>query len=282
MFFLCIGSALADENQDLFSKFFQHDYSIKDYRVDGLNYNKHFIEDMLFVYRKYNRSTKAANITMLTRVDLTNNSTSGFLLVYKRYGNEFKTFGLSFSFGLCPMLEKGIFGFTDTTCGKILCPIIKHDYNVKDLRVDHVNYNKEFIQDLSIVYSKYNRTTKAGNMTILTSVDLTKNSTVSFLQGHKRYGNQFKTFGVAITFYHCQAFEENILGLGAETCGKISCPIKKNVRQSLCNWIPDYSRMLPFVPDGEYMVKYYMKYENQIIFSYELFFTVYREVKILK
>ncbi|KAF5287169.1 hypothetical protein FQR65_LT12298 [Abscondita terminalis] len=330
LFLLCIRSNFAEENQNLFSKFLQHDYSVKDLRMDTINFNKEFIQDISFVYTKYNRTTKTGNFRILTRVDLTKDNSFASVQVYKRYGNEFKTFGLSFSFYLCHLFEDNVVGLGVQKCGKVRCPIkkdvrqtlcnwipdysrlppfipdgqymFKHnttyknqflynftfsatfrqrDYDVKDFRIDCLNYNNDLVKDMSFVYRKYNRTIKAGNVTILTRVDVLKNDAITFMEAYKRYGNEFKPFGFRFFFDQCRVFEENILGFGVDTCGKLSCPIKKNVRQTLCNWIPDYSRMPPFIPDGEYMVKHNTTYKNQFLFSYNYYLTVYRQVKIL-
>ncbi|KAF5281311.1 hypothetical protein FQR65_LT14772 [Abscondita terminalis] len=156
----------------------------------------------------------------------------------------------------------------------------KNDYSIKNDRITCNDYNKEFLQDFQILQYKYNRSTSAVNVSVLSNVDITRKNTVVTCQVYKRYGNEFKYFPIRFAISVCQALELNLLGLGTYSCGKLSCPVKKNVRQSVCNWRPDFSRMPPFLPDGEYVAKFNITYDDQYLIDYDYFMTVYRKVKI--
>ncbi|KAF5281312.1 hypothetical protein FQR65_LT14773 [Abscondita terminalis] len=156
----------------------------------------------------------------------------------------------------------------------------KNDNSVKNDRIVVNSYNKEYFQDLQVLHFKYNRSTRAVNITMVPKVEFTRENVVGVCQMYKRYGNEYKYFPIRFAISMCQAVEQNLLGLGTQNCGKISCPVEKNVRQSLCNWRPDFSRMPPFLPDGEYDSKFNITYNNQFLLNYEYFMTVYREVKI--
>ncbi|KAF5287170.1 hypothetical protein FQR65_LT12299 [Abscondita terminalis] len=269
---LCFGLNFAQDGQNLLSKFVQHDYNVKDFRIDNFNYNKELVQDMSFVYSKYNRTLKTGNLTILTRVDVTKTNTFSFMQVFRRYGNEFKTFGVNFSFYHCQIFDENIVGLGAKTCGKISCPIKKnvrqtlcnwvpdfsrmppfipdgeymffqHDYDIKDIRVGSLDYNKKLIHDLSFGYRKYNRTTKALNLTCLTLVDLTLNNTSAVLQAYKRYGNEFKEFAIRFPFKYCQALRNEIIGIGTSTSRKFFVSHKK--KRSIY-YIQLDSRLFPF------------------------------------
>ncbi|KAF5287168.1 hypothetical protein FQR65_LT12297 [Abscondita terminalis] len=164
----------------------------------------------------------------------------------------------------------------------IFSKFFQHDYDIKDIRIDGIDYNKDFIQDLYIVYRKYNRTTKAVNLTALAFVDLTMNNNAVFIQVYKRYGNEFKQVPGRFAFKICQALQGDVAGISTFTSGNISCPIKKNVRLSLSNWIPDFSHLPPLIPEGEYMAQVNSTYQKQYLYKFNAFATVYRQVKIPK
>ncbi|KAF5294696.1 hypothetical protein FQR65_LT10713 [Abscondita terminalis] len=157
---------------------------------------------------------------------------------------------------------------------------IQHDYEVKDFRVGDITYNPNFVEDISVVYRKYNRTTKALNATILTKVDLTINNTIITLEALKRFDNQYKPFGFRFSNNFCKMIKLNLMGFGTYNCGRLSCPIRKKQRQSYCNWNPDYSQLPPHVPDGYYNIQANVTYQNQFAFNYDFFITVYRRVKM--
>ncbi|KAF5301925.1 hypothetical protein FQR65_LT19172 [Abscondita terminalis] len=113
-------------------------------------------------------------------------------------------------------------------------------------------------------HHKYNRSTRAVNFTLLSKIDFTRKNVVGTFQMYKRYGNEFKYFPFRFAICVCQAIEKNLLGLGTQNCGKLGCPVKKNVRQTICNWLPDYSRLPPFLPDGKYVGKINITYYDSV------------------
>ncbi|KAF5287167.1 hypothetical protein FQR65_LT12296 [Abscondita terminalis] len=386
VFFLCVTRSLGTEDQNVFSKFHQNDYDIKNIRLDSLSYNKEIFEELLIVYRKHNRSAMAMNVSILTRVDLTNNNVHETAQVYRRYGNEYKYFPVRLTYKWCTILEENVLGInTNPSWGKLSCPVKKnvrqsmynwtpdisrlppfvpdgdymlkvnstnqkqylyeiqyfatvylvnpriftkpyqpfylalkknhndeliqkmlltkmtlfflsltpnlanedqnlfskfyqHDYDVKNIRVESVTYNKEFLEDFLMVYGRHNRTTTM-NISLLSRVDLTKNNIDQTVQVYRRYGNEFKYFPIRLSYKLCSIFEENILGFGTNPCGLISCPIRKNIRQSMYNWTPNFTRLPPLVPDGEYMLKINTTIQKQYLYNMQYFGTVYRKVK---
>ncbi|KAF5287166.1 hypothetical protein FQR65_LT12295 [Abscondita terminalis] len=331
LIFLSITRNLADEN--LFSKFVQNDYDVKNERITLNSYNKELLKELAVLPFKYNRTTRAFNMTIVSKVDIANNDVTVAIQTYRRYGNEFKIFPISLSYKWCLAMDENVMGSAMTECGIISCPIRKeirqsicnwrpdyshlpplipdgeyiltmnstyhnrhlfhgeylatvyrkfhqHDYDVKNCRVGSVAYNNEFLEDLSIVYRRHNRSTMAMNLSILARVDLTKNNVYETAQVYKRYGNEYKYFPIRISYKWCTIFEENILGFGTNPWGRLSCPIKKDVRQTMYNWTPDFSRLPPLVPEGDYMVKLNTTNQNKYLYSIEYFGTVYRKIKI--
>ncbi|KAF5285771.1 hypothetical protein FQR65_LT13050 [Abscondita terminalis] len=96
----------------------------------------------------------------------------------------------------------------------------------------------------------------------------------------RRFDNQFKPFGVIFSYKLCNTFDRKLMGMGSYSCGELRCPIKKDVRQSFCNWTPDYSHLPPYFPEGEYNVIFNVTYDGQFFYSFDIFSTVYRKVKI--
>ncbi|KAF5287171.1 hypothetical protein FQR65_LT12300 [Abscondita terminalis] len=165
---------------------------------------------------------------------------------------------------------------------KLFSKFFQHDYDVKDIRLGDFDYNKKLIHEMSFDYKKYNRTTKAVNITCFTRVDLTMTNTLGFAQSYRRYGNEFKEFPARLSFKLCLAVQNNVAGIATSTTTNFSCPIKKNVRYTIHNWIPDVSRLPPFIPDGEYMLHVNVTYEKQYLYYFNAFGTVYRHVKLPK
>ncbi|KAF5306581.1 hypothetical protein FQR65_LT07308 [Abscondita terminalis] len=322
------GEMLLNGDEVLFGK---NDYQVKDARVGTVSYNKEFLQEFSVIYRKYNRTTKAINITILSKVDLISRYIIENVEVFKRYGNEFKMTAMKLSYKWCNLYNYNIAGLsTSSDCGRIACPIRKNirqmmcnwipdfsrlppfipdgeyllvnnvsyrnqyllefnyfvtvyrknDYHIKDIRIDTVTYNKKFLQEFTVVYRKHNRTTKTINATILSKVDLIDKYIIENLEVFKRYGNEFKMTSIKLSYKFCNLYNHNIAGLSTSECGTFSCPIRKNIRQTLCNWIPDFSRLPPFVPDGEYMLLINVTYRNQYLLDLNYFGTVYRKIRI--
>ncbi|KAK4878348.1 hypothetical protein RN001_010854, partial [Aquatica leii] len=297
--------------------FFQTDYDVKDDRVILLGYNKQFLREMSVVTFKYNRTTNAINVTIHPLVDLTEDNWMVIAQAYKRYGNEYKTFPVHMKFNMCQTYKNNIMGIATYPCGSVSCPALKYqsmsgalfclcvyllvpnnaladdiaetavyskffqnDYLVKDVRSSFFGYNKQFLREMSVVMFKYNRTTNAINTTIHPLVDLTEDNWMIITETYKRYGNAFKPFPINVKLNMCRIFKNNIIGLGSFSCGSVTCPVLKGVTQHGCNWRVDYSRLPPFIPDGQYKMVSNSTYNGQYLFHGELSCTIYRKVKM--
>ncbi|KAK4878349.1 hypothetical protein RN001_010855 [Aquatica leii] len=161
----------------------------------------------------------------------------------------------------------------------IFSKFYQSDYSVKDDRPSVVSYNKQFMKEMSIVVFKYNRTTTVANITIVPLVDLTQDNMLSLVQIYKRYGNEYKTFPIRLMFNQCQALSNNVLGSATFKCGKLACPMLKNIRQQACNWWPDHSRAPPLMPEGQYLARISSTYYKLDLVNIEYMFTVYRKIK---
>ncbi|KAF5294322.1 hypothetical protein FQR65_LT10775 [Abscondita terminalis] len=141
LLFLCFNLNIADEDNKFFwKKFIQHDYDVKDFRLGDVSYNPKMIEDFSAVYRKHNRTAKALNTTLLTKVDFTKENTIMQIEVLKRFDNQYKRFGVRFSNSFCTIIQHNLMGFGTYNCGRFTCPIMKKQ------RQSYWNWTPDFSQ----------------------------------------------------------------------------------------------------------------------------------------
>ncbi|KAF2894423.1 hypothetical protein ILUMI_11751 [Ignelater luminosus] len=174
-----------------------------------------------------------------------------------------------------------IFIATVLSQGLDLSKFLQHDYHFTIERADVHHYDKRYMNYLQAVPFKCNRTHVALNGTLNFKINV-GSELVVMVQMYRFASNEYRLFPVRFQDKFCKFLEENVAGFQRLlNCGNfVGCPVVSNTNITVCNFIPDDSKLPPLIPSGSYKVNLHGFYSDNELFVLEIYGKITRpEVK---
>ncbi|KAF2893728.1 hypothetical protein ILUMI_12446 [Ignelater luminosus] len=235
-------------------QFQQSDYKCKPERVEVVSFNRSYMEYLKIKTFKFNRTCTAFNFSLKYIIDIENHLDVSALKL------------LLFVFSILQKNGRPNFKFQ------------QNDYQCKPERGDIVSYNKTLLEYLKLRTFKYNRTCTAFNFSVNYKIDFGRKMEVSSQISIKWHNLNFLISCYRFQLTVCEVFALNLIGMrSSNRCGNFTgCPLLKERHYHLCNFVPDLSKLPPFIPNGRYMFELQGVYLSEDIWLARVYGEVYR------